>query len=130
MIKSVFFAAVTAIASLAATQVHAGGVAWSVEVNTPVVGSVVSGYSGGYGRVIQAPAPAYVVPAYPQPVYVQPGFAPAPPVVVVPPRVVRVPPPAAYYPAPVVYDRYDRYDRYDHRHWHHRDNDDGRWHRR
>jgi hypothetical protein len=109
MIKSVVLALVTSTAALGATSAHAGGVSWSVGINTPVVGTVISNRPASYG-------PGYGVYA-PVPVY-----APAP---------VYVAPPVAYYPAPVVYEgpvlypRYYGYGyvghpgwRHGHRHWH------------
>jgi len=109
MIKSVVLALVTSTAALGATSAHAGGVSWSVGINTPVVGTVISNgpayYGPGYG--VYAPVPVYA----PAPVYVAP--------------------PVAYYPAPVVYEgpvlypRYYGYGyvghpgwRHGHRHWH------------
>ncbi|MES2100520.1 MAG: hypothetical protein V4569_11920 [Pseudomonadota bacterium] len=108
MIKSLVLAAVTTAGALVATSANAG-VSWSVNVNTPIVGTVISGgpgyygYGDGYdyGRVY-APAPVYRV---------------RPPVAYYPQAVV-------YSPVPVVYPRYypsyragwRHGDRYDHRH--------------
>ena len=86
MIKSLVLAAVTTVGALGATSANAG-VSWSVNVNTPVVGTVISGgpgyYDDGYARVY-APAPVYRVRA---------------PIAYYPPAVV-------YRPLPVVYPRY------------------------
>lgn len=97
MIKSLVLAAVTTAGALGATGANAG-VSWSINVNTPVVGTVISGgpgyyghgYRHGYGRVY-APAPVYL----PAPVY----YRARPPVAYYPPAVV-------YGPVPVVYPRY------------------------
>jgi len=101
MIKSLVLAAVTTLGALGAGSANAG-VSWSVNVNTPVVGTVVSGgpgyyghgYRHGYGRVY-APAPVYV-PAY-YPAY----YAPA----------------VVYRPVPVVYPRYYPGWRHGHGRW-------------
>ncbi len=104
MIRSLVLAAVTTIGALVATSANAG-VSWSVNVNTPIVGTVISGgpgyygggygdgYGDGYGRVY-APAPVYRV---------------RPPVAYYPPAVV-------YGPALVVYPRYYPGDRAGWRH--------------
>ncbi len=111
MIKSLVLAAVTAAGALGATSADAG-VSWSVNVNTPVVGTVISGgpdyygrgYHHGYDRVY-APAPVYV----PAPVY-----RVRPPVAYYPPAVV-------YRPSPVVYPRYySGHDPVYHAGWRHR----------
>ncbi|MEP7100069.1 MAG: hypothetical protein ABI781_06140 [Burkholderiales bacterium] len=85
MIKSLVLAAVTAAGALGANSANAG-VSWSVGIDTPVVGTVVSGgpgyYRSGYG-------PGYYRPAYRR------VYAPVP--------VYRVAPPVAYYPAPIYY---------------------------
>ena len=104
MIKSLVLAAVTTAGALGATSANAG-VSWSVNVNTPIVGTVISGGPGyygygdgyGYGRVY-APAPVYRV---------------RPPVAYYPPAVV-------YSPVPVVYPRY-------YPGWHHEHRDHDRW---
>lgn len=87
MIKSAFLALAASAATLAAGGAHAGGVSWSIGINTPVLGTVISNapaYSPAYGAVY-APAPVYV----PAPV----RYAPVP--------AYPVAPPAAYYAAPV-----------------------------
>ena len=128
MIKSLVLAAVTAAGALGATSAHAG-VSWSVNINTPFVGHVVSGgpgyyydgpgYRDGYrGGYDSAYAPAYA-PSY------TPIYAPAP-IYRVPARVAYYPPAVVYRPAPVVYPRYypgwrhghDRHDRWDRRDGH------------
>lgn len=130
-------------ATLAAGTARAGGVSWSIDINTPVIGTVISN------------APAYRVPAYAVPVYAQaPVYVQAPvPVYETPYRVIY---PAeyaaeyrpayrqvyrdgrpAYRPAPVVYvrDGGRRWDRYDHHHdrreghWRERDERHEGWHR-
>jgi hypothetical protein len=118
MLRSVVLAMVTTGAALGVTSAHAGGVSWSIGINAPAVGAVVSsgpGYYGhGYGAVY-APAPVYAQPVYAEPVYVAPA-----PVYRVPPRVY-YPAPVYYRPAPVVYPRY-YHDRPEWRHGHrHRD---------
>jgi hypothetical protein len=91
MIKSAFLALASA-ATLAAGSAHAGGVSWSIDINTPVLGTVISN-----APVYRAPAygPAYGAVYGPPPVYV------APPVRYAPVPVYPVAPPVAYYPAPV-----------------------------
>ncbi|HEY9238053.1 MAG TPA: hypothetical protein VIP10_04355, partial [Burkholderiaceae bacterium] len=106
MIKSALFALVAGTAALGATSAHAGGVSWSIGINAPVLGAVISnapdyydgpGYGYGYGSApVYAPAPYY---------------RPAP-------RVIYEPRPIYYRPAPVVYPRYyggRDGGRYDHR---------------
>ncbi|MGA0609007.1 hypothetical protein [Caldimonas sp. KR1-144] len=83
------------VAGLAATaSAHAGNVFWSIGVNLPPVGTVVSN-----APVYPAPAVAYPAPAvvYPAPAVVYP------PVVYTPPPVVYRPAPVVYQPAPVYY---------------------------
>lgn len=82
MIKSLVFAAVTTVGALGATSANAG-VSWSVDVNAPGVGAVVSG------------GPRYDGPAYGYERGYERVYAPVP--------VYRVAPPVAYYPAPVYY---------------------------
>jgi hypothetical protein len=111
--------------ALATGAAHAGNnVYWSVGINLPPVGTVVSN-----APVYVDPAPVYVpapvVYAPPPPVYVPAPvvYAPAPPVVVVPRRVhyrpvpVYAPRPVVVRPVPVVYAPreggwYDRYGRW------------------
>ena len=103
MIKSLVLAAVTAAGALGTGSANAG-VSWSIGINTPVVGTVVSGGPGHYGRGYDRPGYASV-------------YAPAP--------VYRVAPPVAYYPAPVYYRPapvfYPRYYRGWHGHYRHWD---------
>ena len=138
-----------ATATLAVGTARAGGVAWSIDINTPVIGTVIS----------NAPAyrvPAYRVPVYAQaPIYVQaPLYVQAPvPVYEVPYRVIYPAEYAAdyqpvfrdgrdayhpgYRPVPVLYvrDGGRRWDRYDHHHdrrddhWRERDERHEGWHR-
>ncbi len=127
MFKPLVLALATAAGTLVGGAAHAGGhVSWSVGINVPVVGAVISNAPVYYGRAYQ---PVYE-PAY-EPVYApQPVYVPAPPV-------YRVPPPVAYYPAPVV-SRYYRpvpvvygYSRgwhHDHRYWQEREErHESRW---
>jgi len=79
-IAIVFAGAVCALASAAA---HAGNVFWSVGINAPMAGTVISNVP-----VYAAPVPVYVAP---------------PPVVYAPSPVVYEPRPVIYRPAPVVY---------------------------
>ena len=123
MIKSAFLALVTTAATLGAPSAHAGGVSWSIGINAPVVGAVISN-GPAYG--------SYYEPAY------GPVYAPVPVYERAP--VYRVAPPVAYYPEPiyyrsepVVYPRYYPGWRHGHRGWdrdegHHGDHDrrDGR----
>lgn len=118
MIKSLILAVVTTAGTLAATSAHAG-VSWSININTPVVGTIVSGgpgyydpgyYSQGYGddyrpryERVYAPAPVYVA---------APVYRVAPPVAYYPPEVF-------YRPVPVAYPRY--YPGWRHGHGHDRD---------
>lgn len=94
MIKSALFALVTGAAALGATSAHAGGVSWSIGINAPVFGAVVS----------TAPDYYYDGPQYaPAPVY-----APAP-YYRAAPRVIYEPRPIYYRPAPVARVVYPRY---------------------
>jgi len=94
MIKSAFLALITTAATLGAGSAHAHGVAWSIGINTPVVGTVISN------------APGYEPVYAPEPVYESaPVYAPVP-VYRADPRVAYYPTPVYYRPAPVVYPRY------------------------
>lgn len=76
-----------AVAALAATAAHAGGVQWHIGINLP--GVMVPAPVVVQPPVVYAPPPVYVAP---QPVYVAPQ-----PVYVAPqPRVVYGPPPGWY----------------------------------
>ena len=139
MIKSLVLALTTAAAALGATSAHAGGVSWSIGINTPVIGTVISN------------APRYCQPAY-EPVYA-PAYAPvyapvyAPTLVYSPapvhapvpvyrpaPRTVYYPAPEAYRSVPVIYPRsypgwrHERWvDRHDRHERHERDERHERW---
>ncbi len=89
--KSVFAATLLALGSVCAGTAQASDVHWSVGINLPQVGTVISN-----APVYRAPAPVYVEPA---PVYWEPApvyWEPAPVVVYRP-----APPPVVYRPAPV-----------------------------
>jgi hypothetical protein len=114
MIKSAFIAVLATAATLGAGSAHAGGVSWSIGINTPVVGSVISNAPYPYYGPVYAPAPVYEsVPVYrdvPQAYY--PGQV-------------------YYRPVPVAYPRYEPGWRHgDHRgrdHDRDRDHDHDRW---
>lgn len=113
MIKTAFLALITTAATLGAGSAHAGGVAWSIGINTPIVGTVISNapvYARGY-------APVYAA----EPVYESaPVYAPVP-VYRAEPRTDYYPAPIYYRPAPVVYPRY--YPGWRHGEWRDRDRD-------
>lgn len=122
MYKSLVLALVTGAAVLGSSTAHAGGnVSWSIGINTPVVGTVISNAPAYY-----APVPVYA----PAPVYVEapPVYAPVPVAAYRPaPAPVYYPRQRVYYePVPVVYERH--YPGW--RHGHHMDHRrDGRgWH--
>jgi hypothetical protein len=97
MIKSAFLALVTSAAMLGAGSAHArGGVSWSIGINTPVVGTVISNAPAyGYGPVY---APVYAA---------EPVYAPPVPVYRAAPWVGGYYPRPIYYRSvPVVYPRY------------------------
>lgn len=113
MIKSALFALVAGVAALGATSAHAGGVSWSIGINVPVLGAVVSNAPDYY----YDDGPRYA----PAPVYAPAPYYRAVPRVVYEPRYE--PRPIYYQPAPVapiVYQRYyggrdgSRWDRRDH----------------
>lgn len=119
--KKVLMAVLAAVASLAAGAAHADRVYWSVGVNAPNVGTVISNTPRG----VYLPPPPVV-------------YAPPPVVYAPPPQVVYEPQPSYYYrPAPqVVYQpppiviEGDRGWRHRHRHHHHhRHWNDGRGYR-
>ena len=61
-----------ATATLAAGTARAGGVSWSIDINTPVIGTVISN-APAYRVPVYVPAPVYVqAPAYAVPVYAAP----------------------------------------------------------
>lgn len=99
------FAALVALGALTAGSAHAGNVQWSVSVNLPPVGTVVSNVPVYHAPapVYHAPAPVYHVPA---PVY----HAPAPVVVYRP-----VPVAAPVYGAPH-WKQHHRHHRHHHQH--------------
>ena len=98
--------------ALATGAAQAGNVYWSVGINLPPVGTVVSNVP-----VYSEPAPVY----YQEPVYYPaPVYVPAPRVIYRPAPVVYAPP-VYYGPAPVVY-RAGYYPQYYHHHHH-----DGEW---
>jgi hypothetical protein len=84
-------AALLALGTVCAGSAHASNVQWSVGINLPAVGTVISN-----APVYYPPAPVYVEPA---PVVV---YRPAPPPVVV----YRPAPQVVYRPAPVYAPRY------------------------
>jgi hypothetical protein len=99
MRKPIALAFAGAVFALASGAAHAGNVYWSIGINAPPIGTVISN-----APVYSAPAPVYYQPA---PVYYEPApvYVP-PPVVYVRPRVVYRPVPVYYRPAPVVYGTY------------------------
>jgi hypothetical protein len=134
--NKVIVGVLVAAAALATGTARAGGVSWSIDINTPVIGTVISN-APAYRVPVYAPAPVYAAvpvyqPAYAaeyqpvyqpeyQPVYrseYRPGYRP----------VYR----SGYRPVPVVYVRggtrhWDRDDRHhDHRGDHWRDRDERR----
>ena len=124
MIKSAFLALITTAATLGAGSAHAHGVAWSIGINTPIVGTVISN-APVYAR---GDAPVYA----PEPVYESaPVYAPVP-IYRAAPRVAYDPAPIYYRPAPVVYPRYypgwrrDEWRDRDRHHDHDRDHDHDR----
>ena len=95
MNKPIIFALAVAGTLLSAGAARAGGVQWSVDINLPVPGLVITG--APYYREpvrVYAPVPAYA----PAPVYYEPEpvYAPAP--VYYQPEPVYVQPPPVYYP--------------------------------
>ena len=89
--KTAFAATLLALGTVCAGTAHATDVHWSVGINLPQVGTVISN-----APVYRAPVPVYVQPA---PVY----WEPAPVYVEQEPVVVyrQAPPPVVYRPAPV-----------------------------
>lgn len=114
----------TGAALLCATAVHAGGTHWSVGINVPVGGVVVS--NGGY--YVQEPAPVY----YPVPArYAPRSYYEAPATYYEVPRAVYVPPPVVYAePEPVYAVPYVGWRGGNEHHWEHRhDFEQARWER-
>jgi hypothetical protein len=112
MIKSALFALATAGAALASPSAHAG-VSWSIGINAPVLGAVVSNAPGYYyDEPVYAPAPVYA----PVPVYRAA------------PRVIYEPRPIYYRPQPIVYPRYYPAWGHDRGRWDHRGDRGGRDH--
>jgi PXPV repeat (3 copies) len=131
MHKPLILSLATAATLLSAGAAHAGHVNWSIGINLPPIGTVIS------NGPVYVPAPVYYEPA---PVYYEPApviYAP-PPVVYRPaPRVIYAPPPVVYSrPVPIVYGGWghhphhqyrdsdrdgipDRWDRYDNRKYPH-----------
>jgi hypothetical protein len=83
-------AALVALGTAAAGSANAGNVQWSVSVNLPPVGTVVSNVPVYEPEPVYYPAPAPVV-----------VYRPAPPPVVYRPVPVYAPPPVVYRPVPV-----------------------------
>ena len=145
MIKSLVLAVATAAGALGATTAHAGGVSWSIGINTPVIGTVISNapryyrpaYEPVYDRVYEPVYESAYEPAYaPVPVYRNAPIYEAPvPVYRSAPRVAYYPPAVVVRPLPIVYPRivepgWRHHDRHDHRgRWDHR-RDDRRDHHR
>lgn len=112
MIKSALCALATAGAALVSPSAHAG-VSWSIGINAPVLGAVVSNAPGYY---------------YDEPVYVPaPVYAPVP-VYRAAPRVIYEPRPIYYRPQPIVYPRYYPAWGHDRGRWDHRGDRGGRDH--
>ena len=127
MFKSVAIALVASAATLAAGAAQAGGVSWSIGINTPIVGTVISN-APSYGPGVYAPVPRVYVPV-PAPVfYAAPPdyYAPSPAYYAPPPAYYPYPRAATYYrPLPVVYPRYAPVWR--HEHGHDQGRRDDRW---
>ncbi len=99
MARKLILALASTAALMCAGTAHAGGVSWSVGINLPGVGTVISNapiYVPAPVVVYQEPAPVVV---YQRPV---PIYAPAP-VVYQQPPVAYLPPQLMYYPAPRVF---------------------------
>ncbi len=111
--KKVLMATLAAVATLAGGAAHADKVYWSVGVNAPNVGTVITNAP----RVYLPPPPAVYVPP---PVVYQPP----PPAVVYQPQPYYTPaPPVVYRRVVPVYEE----PRWRHHHHHHRDWDDRGW---
>ena len=122
MYKSIVLALVTAASTLGAGAANAHGISWSIGINTPIVGTVISngpGYAPVYERSyepVYAPAPVYA----PVPVYEQAPIYVAPPVVY---DYYRGP---QYRPVPIGYPRFYPGRRDFHGDWRHDRHDDHR----
>jgi hypothetical protein len=127
MARKLILALASTAALMCAGAAHAGSVNWSVGINLPGIGTVISNapiYVPTPVVVYQEPAP--VVYQRPVPVYAPaPVVYPQPPVAY-PPRLIYYPVPRAFAPVPqqVVYGRPAPQ-------WggHGHDRDGGRWHR-
>jgi hypothetical protein len=124
MYKSIATALIATVGALGAGVAQAGNVSWSIGINTPVIGTVVSNVP------VYGPEPVYYSePVYAQaPVYVRAPreYVQAPPVYVQAPVPVYQPAPqvgyyprhAAYYrPIPVPYPHYYAERHHGHPHW-------------
>ena len=133
MARKLILALASTAALLCAGAAHAHGVTWSIGINAPGIGTVIS------NAPVYVPAPVYyeepapVVYEQPRVVYQQPQ------VVYQQPQVVFRPVPRIYTPVPVVYERgpaqwvppghrreWDRDWNRDGRRWHHEGRDDRR----
>ena len=109
MARPLILALATTATLLCAGAAHAGNVQWSIGINLPAIGTVITNlpvpfpvpvFRAPPQVVYQAPAPVYY--EEPAPVYYQ---APEPVYYQAPPQVVYRPVPRGYAPAPVVYVR-------------------------
>lgn len=77
--NKVIVGVLVAAAALATGTARAGGVSWSIDINTPVIGTVISN-APAYRVPVYAPAPVYAaVPVYQAayPLEYQPAYQPA-----------------------------------------------------
>jgi len=88
-LKTSLAAVLVTVGALCAGSAQAANVQWSVGINLPAVGTVISNAPVYMPAPVYAPAPVYYPPA---PVYYEP-----------PPRVMYRPVPVVYRPVPVVY---------------------------
>lgn len=110
MFKPIVLALVASAATFAAGAVQAGNVSWSIGINTPVIGTMVSNAPPYYPQVY-VPAPRLYLPA-PEPiVYLpEPAYYSAVP--------IYAPRQGGYYrPLPVIEGRYAPAWRHDHDRW-------------
>ena len=96
MTKTLIAAFATAATLLAAGTARAGDVQWSIGINLPPIGTVIS------NAPVYAPVPVYAPARVSAP---PPVFYAPPPVIYEPPPVVYRPAPRVVYPAPVVVGR-------------------------